>query len=125
MPHSNIKPQTRKRARQLRSNKTRAEAIMWNLLRQFKPFGARFRRETPIGPYIADFAWLSKKIIVEVDGDSHFVGNGPYHDGRRDNWLHQQGYKVLRFTNSDILESEEGVYLQIQDALGMRQDANS
>lgn len=98
---------------------------MWNMLRQFRPFGARFRRETPIGPYIADFAWLSKKIIVEVDGDSHFIGRGPVYDRRRDIFLRKQGFQILRFTNNEIIDSEEGVYLQIERALGLNIDADS
>ncbi len=84
MPHSNIAPQTRTRARALRRELTKAESAMWNMLRDFRPHGARFRRETPIGPYITDFAWLAARIVVEVDGDSHETDHGRRHDVKRD-----------------------------------------
>jgi very-short-patch-repair endonuclease len=117
MPHSNITHETREKARKLRTELTRAEAKMWNLLRDFRPRGARFRRETPIGPYIADFAWLSKKIVVEVDGDSHATDQGRAHDQVRDAWMRQQGYTVLRFDNSDLTEAEDHVYLEIEKSI--------
>ena len=117
MPHSNITPQTRDRARKLRTELTKAEAKMWNLLRDFRPRGARFRRETPIGPYIADFAWLSKMIVIEVDGDSHETVAGRAHDKVRDAWLRDQGYTVLRFDNADLIDAEDHVYLEIEKAI--------
>ena len=117
MPHSNITPKTRERARKLRTELTRAEARMWNLLRDFRPRGARFRRETPIGPYIADFAWLSKKIIIEVDGDSHETVAGRAHDKVRDACMKDQGYTVLRFDNADLIDAEDHVFLEIEKAI--------
>ncbi|MEM5491744.1 endonuclease domain-containing protein [Hoeflea sp. AS16] len=117
MPHSNITPTTRERARTLRTELTKAEAKMWNLLRDFRPRGARFRRETPIGPYIADFAWLSKKLVIEVDGDSHETDQGRAHDQVRDAWMKDQGYTVLRFDNSDLTDAEDHVFLEIEKAI--------
>ena len=118
MPHSNITPETRERARKLRTELTKAEAKMWDLLRDFRPRGARFRRETPIGPYIADFAWLSKKIVIEVDGDSHETVQGRSHDRVRDAWLRDHGYTVLRFDNADLTDAEDHVYLAIEKNIG-------
>ncbi|WP_417409789.1 endonuclease domain-containing protein [Hoeflea sp.] len=118
MPHSNITPKTRERAWKLRAELTRSEAKMWNLLRDFRPRGARFRRETPIGPYIADFAWLSKKIVVEVDGDSHETDQGRTRDRVRDAWMKDQGYTVLRFNNADLIDAEDHVFLEIEKAIG-------
>jgi very-short-patch-repair endonuclease len=118
MPHSNIKPQTRERARKLRTELTKAEAKMWNLLRDFRPRGARFRRETPIGPYIADFAWLSKKVVVEVDGDSHETAEGRAHDKVRDAWMRDQGYTVLRFDNADLTDAGDHVFLEVEKVIG-------
>lgn len=117
MPHSNITPKTRERARKLRTELTRAEAKMWDLLRDFRPRGARFRRETPIGPCIADFAWLSKKIVIEVDGDSHETDEGRAHDRVRDAWMKHQGYTVLRFDNADLSDAEDHVFLEIEKAI--------
>lgn len=113
MPHSNITPLARKRARILRREMTRAEREMWDILRDFKPRGARFRRETPIGPYICDFAWLSAKIVVEVDGDSHETENGRRHDMIRDAWLNSQGFQVVRFDNLQIIENPDHVAVEL------------
>jgi very-short-patch-repair endonuclease len=89
---------------------------MWDILRCFRGREARFRRETPIGPYIADFAWLSARIIIEVDGDTHATASGIRHDQDRDTFLRGQGFHVIRFDNSDIIFSEEAVYLEIEAA---------
>ncbi|WP_245317571.1 DUF559 domain-containing protein [Rhizobium sp. N122] len=97
MPHSNITPKTRDTAKCLRRELTKAEAAMWDMLRDLRPYGARFRRETPIGPYIADFAWLSARIIVEVDGDSHETAAGRRHDFARDAFLRDQGLHAAPF----------------------------
>jgi very-short-patch-repair endonuclease len=117
MPHSNINPKTRTRAKTLRRELTRAEREMWDLLRDFRPRGARFRRETPVGPYIADFAWLSARIIVEVDGDSHETEFGRTHDVRRDAFLSRQGFKVLRFDNADVISSPDIIAIMLEREL--------
>ena len=98
MPHSNIELVALKRARRLRSKLTKAERDMWDMLRDVRPYGARFRRETPIGPYIADFAWLSARLVIGVDGDTHEALAGRSHV-RRDAFLKAQGFTVLRFDN--------------------------
>ncbi|MET3647749.1 endonuclease domain-containing protein [Phyllobacterium ifriqiyense] len=93
---------------------------MWDMLRSFRNRGARFRRETPIGPYIADFAWLSAKILIEVDGDTHETDSGVKHDEARDIFLRGQGFQILRFDNNDVISSEEAVYQEIEAALQSR-----
>ena len=115
LPHSNIDPKTRKRAKTLRTERTKAEAVMWRILRDFRPMGARFRRETPVGPYIADFAWLSARIIVEVDGDSHETDAGRQHDQRRDQFLRSQGFTILRFDNAQVLDGPDHVLITLED----------
>lgn len=117
MPHSNIDPKIRKRARTLRSELTKAEREMWDILRDFRPRGARFRRETPIGPYIADFAWLAARVVVEVDGDSHETDAGRKHDRRRDAFMASQGFKVLRFDNDLVIDNPDHVYLTIEASI--------
>ena len=117
MPHSNVQPKTRIRAKTLRRELTKAEWRMWDILRSFRSRGARFRRETPIGPYVADFAWLSARIVIEVDGDTHATANGIQHDQVRDTFLQSQGFHVVRFDNKDVIFSEEAVYLEIEAAL--------
>lgn len=114
MPHSNIDPKTRTRAKTLRRELTKAETAMWSMLRDLRPYGARFRRETPIGPYIADFAWLSARIVIEVDGDTHETDQGRRHDRRRDALLTGQGFTVLRFENEQVLSGPDFVFVTIQ-----------
>lgn len=117
LAHSNIDPKIRQRAKKLRTERTKAEAAMWNMLRDFRLLGARFRRETPIGPYIADFAWLSARLIVEVDGDSHETDAGRRHDQRRNQFLKEQGFTVLRFDNSQVLDGPDYVFLTVQEQI--------
>lgn len=117
MPHSNIAPLTRTRARTLRREMTRAETVMWDILRDFRPRGARFRRETPIGPYIADFAWLSARIVVEVDGDSHETANGRSSDRQRDAFMTREGFRVLRFDNAQVTKNPDYVAIELSAVL--------
>ncbi|KQQ36470.1 MULTISPECIES: endonuclease domain-containing protein [Rhizobium/Agrobacterium group] len=114
MPHSNIDPRTRRSAKRLRRELTKAESAMWTMLRDFRQFGARFRRETPIGPYIADFAWLSARIVIEVDGDSHETDHGRAHDVRRDAFMKGQGFTVMRFDNHQVIDGPDYVFTTIE-----------
>nr|WP_298105686.1 DUF559 domain-containing protein [uncultured Shinella sp.] len=114
MPHSNIPLKTRTRAKTLRRELTKAEHAMWDILRDFRSRGARFRRETPIGPYIADFAWLSARIVIEVDGNSHETDIGRRRDIKRDSFLKSQGFTVLRFDNDQVLDGPDHVVLEIE-----------
>jgi very-short-patch-repair endonuclease len=113
MPHSNIDPTTRTRAKILRRELTRAEQAMWSMLRDLRPYGGRFRRETPIGPYIADFAWLSAHLVIEVDGDSHETTAGKAHDQVRNAFMAKHGYRVLRFDNDQVIDGPDHVFLEI------------
>ncbi|MBW9086352.1 endonuclease domain-containing protein [Rhizobium wenxiniae] len=117
MPHSNIDPKTRTRAKHLRRELTKAEAAMWNMLRDLRPFGARFRRETPIGPYIADFAWLSARVVIEVDGDNHETNYGRRHDQKRDAFMRAEGFTIIRFDNLQILDGPDYVFIEIENQL--------
>ena len=119
MAHSNIEAKTRQRAKTLRREMTKAERIMWDILRDFRPRGARFRRETPIGPYIADFSWLSARIVVEVDGDSHETTTGRRHDTKRDAFLKSNGFTVMRFDNSQIIDNPDYVAVSMNDAISL------
>jgi very-short-patch-repair endonuclease len=108
MPHSAIAKQTRRQARTLRKGPTDAERKIWQVLRSLKPLGVHFRRQAPIGTYIADFAWHEGKLVVEIDGGQHAQTQKAY-DERRTSWLESQGYRVLRFWNNDVLRSPRGV----------------
>ena len=81
--------------------------------RQLK--SAYFRKQCPIGPYIADFACLEAKLIIELDGGQHADSAA---DAVRDAWFSARGYRTLRFWNNDVLQNTEGVIMIITEALG-------
>jgi very-short-patch-repair endonuclease len=122
MPRTDIEPEIRGRAQALRRDPTDAERKMWWLLRSMKPLGMHFRRQAPIGRYIADFAWHSGKIVIELDGSQHADVRKGY-DSRRTAWLQSQGYRVLRFWNIDVLKSPQSVGEAILAAVADRSRA--
>ena len=89
-----------RRARHNRKDPTRSELRLWTELRG-RALGVRFRREDPIGDYIADFSCRQRRLIIEVDGDSH---DDQSRDHRRDEWFRQQGWTVLRLPNEYVLD---------------------
>jgi very-short-patch-repair endonuclease len=113
MPHTQVTISQRARAKQSRRTMTRAETLLWRHLKAHRLARLSFRRQTPIGDYIADFVAHSCKLVVEVDGESHDFEERVRHDERRDQWLASRGYRVLRFTNSDVMGNLEGVALAI------------
>jgi very-short-patch-repair endonuclease len=114
MPHDEVSKIQRARAKQLRREMTRAETLLWRHLKAKRLAGLGFRRQTPMGNYIADFVSHSCKLVVEVDGESHDFEERIRHDATRDQWLTSRGYRVLRFTNDDVLRNLEGVVSSIQ-----------
>lgn len=88
---------------------------MWRILRAKQFEQVKFTRQVVIGPYIADFVARSRKLIVEIDGDSHVFGD--LRDARRTAWLERQGYRVIRFTNHEVGSNLEGVAHAISAAL--------
>jgi very-short-patch-repair endonuclease len=105
------------RARQLRSNRTEAERQLWRQLRELKLAGFKFRQQVPIDYFIVDFACLSERLIVEVDGGTHSTDAELERDARRERYLQEQGFRVLRFWNSDVMQNMEGVMDTIVAAL--------
>jgi very-short-patch-repair endonuclease len=116
MPHTPVSDIQRTRARELRRTMTRAEILLWRHLKADRLAGLGFRRQTPIGNYIADFVAHACKLIVEVDGESHDFEERIRRDAGRDRWFTSRGYRVLRFTNDDVLKNLEGVVLSIAEA---------
>jgi len=108
-------PLTQSRASELRNRLTKSEWRVWMYLRRRWLMGYKFRRQVAIGPYIADFACLSADLIVELEGDQH--GNRRYEDYVRDEYLREQGFRVLRFTNNEALQQTEAVVEAILAAL--------
>ena len=98
-----------KRAKVLRGRMTDAEVILWSRLRghRFGPY--RFRRQHPIGPYIADFACVMHRLVVEVDGDTHSTDEEIAYDRRREQYLRTRGWQVFRITNEDVYKRLEMV----------------
>ena len=96
---------------------TKAEVILWVHLRRRAMNDARFRRQHPIGPYIADFTCPASKLVVEVDGATHSTPEELAYDARRTKYLEQQGRTVIRVTNTDIYENMDGVWRTISAQL--------
>ena len=88
------------------------EAYLWQALRG-RPDGLKFRRQHPFERYTADFYCAAAKIVVEIDGLSHGMGDNPQRDHRRDAWLRQQGLQVLRFNADDVIKDVESVITAI------------
>ena len=100
---------SRKLAKDLRRAMTNAEVILWSRLRQGALAGLRFRRQHPIGPYIADFACISARLVIEIDGATHSTKTELNRDARRDAFLSQNGWNILRFGNQDVYHHLDGV----------------
>jgi very-short-patch-repair endonuclease len=109
-----IRPEIRTRARKLRRPQTPAEQTLWRLLRDRRMGELKFRRQHPIGPFIADFCCAAARLVIELDGDSH-ASQGEYDQARSD-WLQAQGYRVIRFTNQEVSRDKEAVLQAILDA---------
>jgi very-short-patch-repair endonuclease len=96
-------------ARQLRRNKTDAERELWSRLRELKQMGFKFRQQAPIDRFIIDFVCLSKRLIIEVDGATHSTSEEQSRDGKRQQYLERQGFRVVRFSNEDVFNNLDGV----------------
>ena len=81
--------------------------MVWNYLRRKQLEGLKFRRQQPVGRYIADFICFEKKIVIEVDGGQHALDKE--NDIERDEWFEKQGFQVLRFWSNEVLRNIEGV----------------
>ena len=102
-------------ARALRHNQTDTERELWQMLRGRELAGFKFRRQVPVGEYVADFVCLSERLIVELDGGQHL--DCADHDARRTVWLESQNFRVVRFWNNDVFEQREAVLQTILSSL--------
>ena len=105
-------------AHRMRRQPTEAEKRLWRHLSGAKLAGHKFRRQTILGPYIADFYCPQKKLAVEVDGDTHVMET----DATRDEALQNQGIGVVRVTNEDVLNNMDGVLQYLLTELSGRAD---
>jgi very-short-patch-repair endonuclease len=96
-------------ARSLRRNSTSAERRLWQVLRRKQVGDFRFRRQVILGGFIADFACLEARLVIEVDGATHSTDEEIARDLKRTSLLTAQGFAVLRFTNDDVFHNLDGV----------------
>ena len=115
MPHpKRSDPKTKHKAIQLRKELTPAERKLWSRIRNDQ-LGVTFRRQHAVGNYIPDFCSPKAKLIIELDGSQHLEQEE--YDSERTKYLEEQGYKVIRFWNNQIMNEMENVILAIMEAL--------
>jgi len=101
-------------AKDLRKNMTPAEKLLWERLSNRQLGGYKFRRQHPLGPFIADFYCAEARLVVEIDGGVHLAKSGQ--DEQRTNQFREYGFRVIRFRNSDVELGLDEVLAVIQDA---------
>ena len=107
-------------AKDLRQNMTNGEKVLWERLRARRMDGRKFRRQHPIGSYIVDFVCLQSRLIIEIDGDSHFMDDSrPLLDAQRTAYLEKVGFRVRRFGNRQVMTElasvTEAIFNELQD----------
>jgi len=108
---------SRKHTAALRRNLTDAESKLWQDLRARRLQGYKFRRQHPIDDYVADFACIPAKLVIEIDGATHSTEEELAHDARRTEVMESLGWRVIRFTNDEVYEDVDGVVEAIYHAL--------
>ena len=101
-------------AKVLRRQATEAEKRLWNMLRDRRLAGWKFRRQVPLGSYVVDFYCSKAKLVVEADGGQHAEAAS---DEIRTAWLIRNGYRVKRYWNNEILANPEGVFMDLLETL--------
>ena len=95
------------RAREQRQNMADCEKRLWYALRSRRFLGFKFRRQVPLGPFIADFTCKSARLLIEIDGDSHGNDAQAARDAERTRWLECDGWRVMRFWAGDLSSMDE------------------
>ena len=107
-----------RKARELRHRQTKAESLVWSVLRANRLCNKKFRRQHPVHPFVADFACCEMAMIVEIDGGYH---DYTYEDdSHRQQYLEEQGWRVLRFSNEEVIEDVEAVAIAIAKSMGLK-----
>jgi very-short-patch-repair endonuclease len=122
-PDPRVSSELRQRAREFRRNLTPAEKILWNCVRDRQLDGHKIRRQYVVGPFIADFCCVEKQLIIEIDGSTH-EGSEDY-DGYRTEWLNRKGWRVIRFSNTEVYEALEDALSRIWLALQEGENENN
>ncbi|MDL2213346.1 endonuclease domain-containing protein [Bacteroides sp. OttesenSCG-928-D19] len=121
--NNNYNKKLKENANQLRANMTKAEACLWKYaLRAGMMNGYKFRRQRPIGWYIADFLCLELLLVIEVDGVTHLFEETQRKDMKKEAYLIGQGYRVLRFTDEEVLKKMTVVKQQIEMAIRVQEE---
>jgi very-short-patch-repair endonuclease len=107
-----------RRARALRQRMTNAERKLWYALRDRRFARFKFRRQAPVGRFIADFVCFERRLVIEVDGGQHADS---VRDRWRDRWFAANGFRVLRFWNNEVLKNLEGVMTVLAETLGVKE----
>lgn len=102
-------PETHKRAKTHRSDLTAAENVLWQEIRRKQIHGYHFRRQVPIGPFIADFACVKEKLVIEIDGVGHSKPNELIRDEKRTAYLQSLGWRVVRYMNIEVFDELNAV----------------
>jgi very-short-patch-repair endonuclease len=102
--------------RTLRQQPTPFEVRFWRAIHPIRQTW-HFRKQAPIGRYVVDFVCHGARLIVEIDGDSHYTESGIARDAVRTAFLESEGYRLLRFTNLEVMENDEAVYMAVSQAL--------
>lgn len=105
------------RAKQLRANSTDAERILWRELRSRQLYGCKFRRQQPLGRFIVDFVCLEKRLVIELDGGHHNEAEQARNDAGRAQWLTNNGFRVLRFWDHEVLKELDALKEAVAEAL--------
>ena len=113
-------PETIEFARDQRARANEFAADVWQMVRDRRCRGQKFRREYPIPPYTVDFCCVALKLIVEIDGDHHQTDEGRQHDERRDRFLSEKGYEVVRIPGYRVLRDPTAVQRLIEQAIDQR-----
>ena len=125
-PRTHVTGRAAANAKTLRRHLTEPEKRLWWQLRHRLPVDdSHFRRQVPIGAYVADFCCLSRRLIIEVDGEQHGFAHGEAYDAERDQYLRSQGYRVLRFPNRMVLREIDIVLDTIDAALRATPDSET
>ena len=104
-------------AKNMRSNMTKEEVKLWNIIRGSRFYGYKFKRQVLIGNYIVDFVCEERKLIIEIDGGQHNEDENIMNDEIRTHYLESNGYKVLRFWNNEVWDNIDGVCSIILETL--------
>jgi very-short-patch-repair endonuclease len=111
-------------AKVMRKNLTKAEAVIWSKIKGKNLNGHHFRRQHPIGPFIADFACVEGKVVIEIDGGTHMTSEGIAKDARRTHFLESEGWHVVRVWNNQVYENRDGILRALDEIVTTRVEAS-